>query len=574
MSETKTERIVHGIMAEFTSVDSLLDACRRVRDAGYTKTDAYTPFPVHGIDRALGIKPTVLPWIALAGGLSGTLIALSMQIWMNGIDYKYIISGKPFISLPAFMPVAFELTILLASFGAFFGMWALNGLPKFSNPMFTDPRFDRATDDRFFLYIDAKDERYDADGVRNLLTETGSGYINEVVEDDSPKEVPKPVFLVWGLMVAFSIVPLLCILTMRVTNSSRPRFHVFFDMDFSPAKDAQQVTSLFYDNRAMRPDVPGTVARGQLSESLDMMTGINVEELAQQNAPRAERLVRAYLQGDEQAKAEEVAEVSEQDPPADEADADAAEEGSSDEQPAQQDSADDASAEDKPAEDKPAEEKPADDQPAAEKSAEDEPGKEEPAENPPAEEKPAEDKAAEEPTPSESSPQATGNASQPSVMETTPWLKQNPLTIDADLLAAGKKQFGIYCSVCHGMDGRGNGLVNRRAQAKGFDTWVPPASLHQETLYADQYPDGKLFSTISNGIRKMPGYASQIQLRDRWAIVSYVRALQMSQNASMEMVPESRREEIEREVTQVKAELERQAEEAAKAAAEREKKSS
>ena len=117
MSENDTEKKIHGVTAEFTSVDKLLSACRRVRDAGYVKTDAFTPFAVHGIEKALGIKPTKLPFIALAGGLTGTTIALIMQIWMNGIDYPYIISGKPFISLPAFMPVAFELTILLASFG-------------------------------------------------------------------------------------------------------------------------------------------------------------------------------------------------------------------------------------------------------------------------------------------------------------------------------------------------------------------------------------------------------------------------------------------------------------------------
>ena len=108
MSENQ-EKKVHGIVAEYESVDSLLDACRRVRDAGYKKTDAYTPFPVHGIDKALGIKPTHLPWIVLVCGLTGTATALLMQIWMNAIDYPYIISGKPFISLPAFIPVAFEL---------------------------------------------------------------------------------------------------------------------------------------------------------------------------------------------------------------------------------------------------------------------------------------------------------------------------------------------------------------------------------------------------------------------------------------------------------------------------------
>lgn len=473
MSETKIETTVHGMMAEFTTVDSLLSACRRIRDAGYTKTDAFTPFPVHGIDKALGIKPTILPWICLIAGATGTCIALTMQIWMNAIDYKYIISGKPFLSLPAFIPVAFELTILLASFGAFFGMWALNGLPKFSNPMFTDPRFDRATDDRFFLYIDAKDERYDVEGVRSLLADTGSDYINEVVEDDSPKDVPKPVFLIWGLSVAASLIPLLCILTMRVTNSSSPRFHIFFDMDFSPAKDAQQTTSLFADNRAMRTDVPGTVARGQLEDSLDALTGIDIEALTAQDAPRVERLVRAYMQADGEAQAEEKAELA-----------------------------------------------------------------------------------------------AAGEAPK-SMMDTTPWITKNPMTVDAAFLAKGQQQFGIYCSVCHGMNGRGNGLVNQRAQKILAGDWVPPSDMHQDTLYADKYPDGKLFSTISNGIRKMPGYAGQIKTKDRWAIVAYVRALQKSQNASLDLVPANQKAAVEKAVADAKAELERQAEAAAKAAAEK-----
>ena len=93
MSENN-EKKVHGIVAEYESVDMFLHACRRIRDAGYKKTDAYTPFPVHGIDKALGIKPTVLPWIVLGCGITGTITALVMQIWMNSIDYPYIISGN------------------------------------------------------------------------------------------------------------------------------------------------------------------------------------------------------------------------------------------------------------------------------------------------------------------------------------------------------------------------------------------------------------------------------------------------------------------------------------------------
>ncbi|TWU38461.1 quinol:electron acceptor oxidoreductase subunit ActD [Novipirellula artificiosorum] len=460
MSDDKNEKKVHGIVAEYTSVDSLLVACRRIRDAGYTKTDAFTPFAVHGIDEALGIKPTFLPWIALGGGVAGLVTALLMQIWMNGINYPYIISGKPYISLPAFMPVAFELTILFASFGAFFGMWALNGLPRFSNPIFTDPRFDRATDDRFFLYIDAKDKSFDQAGAEKLLGETGTEYINTVVDDDSSTTVPKFLLTTLIAVIAISFIPALVVARMRVTTSSKPRFHIFPDMDFSPARDAQQTTSLFADSRAMRPDVPGTVARGEMEENLDFLTGIQMELLSSVDADRAERLVRTYAQEGE---------------------------------------------------------------------------------------------------PSE---KASDQGAEPakSVMDTTPWLEQNPIKITEAFVQQGQLQFNIYCSTCHGMDGRGNGLVNNRAQQIMASSWIPPASMHQQSLYAEQYPDGKLFSTISNGIRKMPGYAGQIKTRDRWAIVAYVRALQQSQNASLDLVPENQRAEIKAEQARVEKKLAEQAE--------------
>ena len=110
------------------------------------------------------------------------------------------------------------------------------------------------------------------------------------------------------------------------------------------------------------------------------------------------------------------------------------------------------------------------------------------------------------------------------------------------------------------MNGYGNGLVNVRAQKILAQTWVPPSSLHQDTLYADKYPDGKLFSTISNGIRKMPGYSGQIKARDRWAIVAYVRALQLSQNASIDQIDEGQRESLLQEQAAVKKTIMEQAE--------------
>ena len=122
------------------------------------------------------------------------------------------------------------------------------------------------------------------------------------------------------------------------------------------------------------------------------------------------------------------------------------------------------------------------------------------------------------------------------------------------------------------MNGRGNGLVNQRAQKLLSQTWIPPSSLHQDVLYADKYPDGKLFSTITNGIRKMPGYAGQIKAKDRWAIVAYVRALQQSQNSSMDMVPQAAQTRVREEVAEVKKRLKEEAEAAKKAAEEAAKK--
>ncbi|MCM2370855.1 quinol:electron acceptor oxidoreductase subunit ActD [Aporhodopirellula aestuarii] len=604
MSETKPApktvadgNTVHGVVAEFSDVDSLLAACERVRDAGYTKADAFTPFPVHGIDKALGIKPTVLPWIALTAGAIGTCTALTMQIWMNGIDYQYIISGKPYISLPAFIPVSFELTILFASFGTFFGMWALNGLPRFSNPMFTSPRFDRATDDTFFLFLDAKDKRFDEAGAKVLLGDLGGEFVEPVVEDDSPKKIPSFLLIGLALVIAFSMIPALLVARMRVTKSSSPRFHVFPDMDFSPAKDAQQISTLFADGRAMRPDVPGTVNRGELDWDVDFQTGIDMEKLAQIDAPRARQLV-AMMQSDTEI-GEGDGEVAGEESPAEEAVEEVTEEPQTEEPAAEEPMADEPATEE-PAADEPAAEEPAADEPeaemqeepesvkeesaseepTAEETATEEPASEEPAAEAPAEEMAAEEAPAEE-TPAETAPEEAATpaeaepptekpaapaslapASGPTV-DTTPWLTENPLTVDAEVLARGQQQFNIYCSVCHGMNGRGNGLVNQRAQQILATTWTPPSSLHDQTLYQDAYPDGKLFSTISNGVRKMPGYAAQIRAKDRWAIVSYVRALQASQNATLDDVPASQRKALQAKQAEVQAELEKAAAKAA-----------
>ncbi len=290
-----------GWMAEYQDEHSLLVAARKVRDSGYTKTDAFTPFPVHGIDEALGIKPTVLPFIVLCAGFTGLGTALLMQYWMNGVDYKYIISGKPFGITPASIPVAFELTVLFSAFTAFLAMIALNKLPRFSNPIFTNPRFDRATNDRFFLYVEATDKYYNRESVKELLGETHPDSLDEVLEDTTPNALPRPILFGLLLIVVTGLIPAMIILNMRAGYSTAPRFHVFFDMDFQPKKKAQQPTTIFADSRIMRPQVKGTIARGQLEEQDPFYLGYDPSKMTMLEKSTSVMLVSAQTPADDKA---------------------------------------------------------------------------------------------------------------------------------------------------------------------------------------------------------------------------------------------------------------------------------
>jgi hypothetical protein len=176
------ETALYGYLAVFDKVDDLLVGAARVRDAGYTKWDAHTPFVIHGLDAAMGVKKTILPYIVFCAGLTGTTAGLLLQWWTNAIDYPFLISGKPLFSLPANIPVAFETTILFAAISALVGMLALNGLPRLYHPLFRSRAFKRATDDHFFISVEAEDPLFDPDATRELL-ESISGRPVEEVED-------------------------------------------------------------------------------------------------------------------------------------------------------------------------------------------------------------------------------------------------------------------------------------------------------------------------------------------------------------------------------------------------------
>jgi hypothetical protein len=163
-----------GLVAEFRSADDLIRGAREVREAGYTRWDAHAPFPVHGLDEAMGLRKTILPWLVLGAGVTGCVLAYLMQWWMNAVNYRLIIGGKPFNSIPSDIPVIFEVTVLLASLTAFFAMLGLNKLPEFAHPLFKNASFRRVTSHAFFISVEAADPRFDAERTERLLRDAGS----------------------------------------------------------------------------------------------------------------------------------------------------------------------------------------------------------------------------------------------------------------------------------------------------------------------------------------------------------------------------------------------------------------
>ncbi len=170
----------YGMMAEFDSGDKLLAAVRRVRDEGYRQVDAYTPYPVEGMAEALDFHRTWVPLLVLAGGIIGAVSGYLLQYYVAVVDYPLNVGGRPFNTWPMFVPVTFEMTILIAALFGFVGMLALNGLPMPYHPVFNVPRFDSATRDRFFLVIHATDPKFDRDRTGRFLQDLGAQGVSDV----------------------------------------------------------------------------------------------------------------------------------------------------------------------------------------------------------------------------------------------------------------------------------------------------------------------------------------------------------------------------------------------------------
>jgi hypothetical protein len=173
----------YGLVAEFTTTAEALHAAQRVRDAGFTRWDVFTPFPVHGMDKAMGLKNSRVGWFSFVGGVTGYATGMLMIWFMNAYDYRLIVGGKPMFSPFSAFPPSYELTILFGSFGAILGMLFLNRLPRLHHPLLKNRRFaSGVTHDKFFVVIECSDPKYSATETRKLLEAAGSRHL-ELVEE-------------------------------------------------------------------------------------------------------------------------------------------------------------------------------------------------------------------------------------------------------------------------------------------------------------------------------------------------------------------------------------------------------
>jgi mono/diheme cytochrome c family protein len=410
-----------GLLAQFDDPHSLVHACDKARLDGYTAMDAYSPFPVHGIDPAIGIRRSWLPFIVLAIALVAVTIGLGMQYYTNKVEdsplfpgYAFKISGKPLFSLPANIPVTFEVIVLSSAFATFFGMWILNFLPRLSNPLHRIERFKRATNDKFFLMIEAADPKFNQTRTESQLKDWGAVTIEQCRQDLTDNQLPSWVKMAGVLLAVLLLLPPVAIFRAAGLKSRDPRLHFNPDMDWQIKYKAQtpspkmnnspvdkEDSYLFADLRSSRAPVPGTVAWGQLDNSSEFHRGIKSDY---QGSGAEDDLTKYVTEFPEQ------------------------------------------------------------------------------------------------------------------------------VTVDETLLARGRQRFEIYCSACHGYVGEGNGLVNTRAVAlnlEGKASWTTAKSLHDPTVKnAETNPLGRIFETITDGRNTMGPYRSQITVKDRWAIVAYVKALQ------------------------------------------------
>jgi hypothetical protein len=184
---TKT---LYGLGAEFSSAAALLEAAKKIYAHGFKKWDVYSPFPIHGMDHAMGFKRSRVSLFSLIGGFTGLTTGFVLIYYTSALNYPLIVQGKPYFALEPSLPIFFELTILLTAFGTILGLLLLTLLPRLHHPVFNWDRFQRATDDGFFLVLEVTDPKFDPTASRQLLQGMGGTHITEIYQD--PEENPHP----------------------------------------------------------------------------------------------------------------------------------------------------------------------------------------------------------------------------------------------------------------------------------------------------------------------------------------------------------------------------------------------
>ena len=170
----------YGLVAAFDTTADLFHACEKVRDAGFSQWDAITSFPIHGLDAAMGVRRSNVPRFSLAGGITGFCTGMSLIFWTGAVEYPLIVGGKPYFSPMFAFPISYELTILFTAFATISGMFILNKLPMHYHPVMKAPQFVRASDDRFYIVIEANDPKFNPAQTRALLEKIGGKDIAEL----------------------------------------------------------------------------------------------------------------------------------------------------------------------------------------------------------------------------------------------------------------------------------------------------------------------------------------------------------------------------------------------------------
>jgi Protein of unknown function (DUF3341) len=172
----------YGLVAAFDTTPDFYHACEKVRDAGFSQWDALTSFPIHGLDAAMGVRRSKVPRFSLIGGLTGFCTGMSLIWWTGASEYPLIVGGKPYFSPMFAFPISYELTILFTAFATIIGMFILNKLPMHYHPVMKAPQFVRASDDRFYIVIEANDPKFNPAQTRALLQQIGGKDIAEIEE--------------------------------------------------------------------------------------------------------------------------------------------------------------------------------------------------------------------------------------------------------------------------------------------------------------------------------------------------------------------------------------------------------